>query len=159
MSETVFLDTSVLLNLLNVPRKNSHYAESITEFKRLASDVSVVLIIPVTAVVETGNHIAQLPDGAERRKRAALLCKWLQHALDGTSPWGLSRAEWDDVTLGRLINGYAHLPSLPELAIQEVGAGDAAILHERLRFLERVEVPSGRPVRIWTYDKGLGSFA
>lgn len=159
MSETVFLDTSVLLNLLDIPRKNSHRAEAVTEFKRLARDVSVVLIIPVTAIIETGNHIAQLADGALRRERAALLCQWLRQAIDGTSPWGLSRAEWDDATLGRLIDGHAQLPALPELASQKVGAGDAAILHERQRFLERVEVPSGQPVRIWTYDQELGSYA
>jgi hypothetical protein len=159
MAETVFIDTSVLLNLLDVPRKNSDRDEAVTEFKRLAKDVTVVLIIPVTAVIETGNHIAQLADGGLRRDRAARLCQWLRHALDGTSPWGLSRAEWDDAALGRLIEGHAHLPTLPELASQGVGAGDAAILHERQRFLERVEVPSGQLVRIWTYDHGLGSYA
>lgn len=81
-----------------------------------------------------------------RRERAALLCQWLRQALDGTSPWGLSRAEWD-ATLGRLIDGHAHLPALPELASQEVGAGDAAILHERQRFLSRHPDARGRAQR------------
>lgn len=159
MSETVFIDTSVLLNLLDVPHKNSHRVEAVEEFKRLARDPAIVLIIPVTAVIETGNHIAQLDDGNVRRQKAELLSGWLRKALDGTSPWGLSRSEWDDAALSRLIDGYLHLPGLPQLASQGVGAGDAAILHERQRFIERADVPSAQSVRIWTLDVGLGSYA
>lgn len=159
MAETVFLDTSVLLNLLDIPGKNSDRERAVAEFKRLALDAQVVLIIPVTAVIETGNHIAKLDDGGLRRQRAEQLCDWLRKAIDGTSPWGLSRAEWDDDTLRKLIDGHDSLPGLPDLAGQKVGAGDAAILHERRRFQERVDVPSGQPVRIWTYDNGLRAYA
>ncbi len=159
MAETVFPDTSVLLNLLDIPGKNSDRDQAAAEFKRLARDPQVVLIIPVTAVIETGNHIAQLGDGGLRRQRAEQLCEWLRMALDGTSPWGLSRTEWDDDTLRRLIDGHKHVPGLPDLAGQRVGAGDAAILHERRRFQERVDIPSARPVRIWTYDDGLRAYA
>lgn len=65
MTEVVFLDTSVLLNILKVPRKCSDWASVVDEFKKLAGD-GATLVFPLTAVIETGSVIAQLA-GHDRR--------------------------------------------------------------------------------------------
>lgn len=65
MAEVVFVDTSVLLNLLDVPGKNGDRDSVTAEFKRMASD-DAVLVIPIAAVIEVGNHIAHLSSGRQR---------------------------------------------------------------------------------------------
>lgn len=160
MTAVVFLDTSILLNLLDVPGKNSDRDTVVSEFV-LRQGEGDTFVIPATAVIEVGNHIAQLADGTERRHRAERFAKFLQHSLDGVSPWVVSGLVWDHDFLGRLINGNeaAYLPSLIDLATQEVGTGDAAILHEVQRYRERADVPSGQPVTIWSLDVGLSVYA
>lgn len=68
---------------------------------------------------------------------------------------------WDQAFLAGLIEGRAemHLPGLVDFASSQVGAGDAAILHERERYRSRVDIPSGQVVTIWTLDQGLAAYA
>lgn len=113
MAEVVFVDSSVLLNLLDVPGKNSDRGGVTAEFKAHAAS-GVTLIIPMAAVVEVGNHIAQLP-GHDRRDRAT--CS------------------------------------------NEIGGGDASILHELYRYRSRTDLPGALPVRLWTLDRGLAAYA
>lgn len=160
MAAVVFLDTSVLLNLLDVPGKNSDRAEIRADFtdRQEAGDT---FVIPTTAVIEVGNHIAQLPDGGERRDRASRFVKFLRRSLQGAPPWVVSGMVWDEGFLAGLLDGddQAYVPGLVDLATQQVGAGDAAILHEVQRYRARVDIPSGQTVTIWSLDAGLSAHA
>jgi hypothetical protein len=158
MAEVVFVDTSVLLNVLDVPGKNSDRSTVMTDFKALLVG-NATLVIPVAAVVEVGNHIAQLPSGSDRRTRASRFCDFLDRSLRGEAPWVVSGVPWDGSFLSRLINGDGGLPALTELCVSQVGSGDASILLELSSYRERADIPSAMPVRLWTLDAGLAAYA
>ena len=80
-------------------------------------------------------------------------------SMKGTPPWVVSGAVWDVAFLHDLVEGLPPRPNLVELATQGIGAGDASILLEAQRYRERVDLPSGLPLRIWSLDEGLQSYA
>ncbi len=155
MAGVVFLDSSVLFNLLDVPGKNGDRDEVLTEFQRLARD-RTTFIFPVAAVIETGNVIAQLADGHARRACMERFVEWLRKALATTTPLAVSGVPWDQSFLTALIDGGGNRMSLVEFATACVGSGDASLLLEKERYREKV--PSATPISLWTLDKTLGSF-
>lgn len=157
MAEVVFLDTSVLLNVLDVPRKNSDRDQVRAEFARLGVE-GATLIIPIAAVVEVGNHLAQLP-GHERRDRSRTFATFLRASVDGAAPWVVSGASWDDSFLRALLDGDQTRPSLEELCASGGGSGDSSILLELQRYRARTDLPSSLPIRLWTLDRSLRSYA
>ncbi|MGH9181685.1 MAG: hypothetical protein ACRDY5_08225, partial [Acidimicrobiales bacterium] len=86
MTTLTFVDTSVLCELLQVPGKSSpaRGAEVAAEADR-RQQAGERFVIPITAVIETGNHIAQA-DG-NRYEVAGRLVGLLQMALADDSPW------------------------------------------------------------------------
>lgn len=156
MAGVVFLDTSVLLNLLDVPHNNSDHAEIREEFRRLAADVTT-FVVPVTAVVETGNAIARLPGGNERRACMTRLADWLRTALTATAPLAVSGVAWDESFLIALLDGGGARMPLVEFATCGVGSGDAGLLLEVERY--RSKVPSATPIAVWTLDEALNAHA
>lgn len=158
MAEVVFVDTSVLLNLLDVPGKNSDHRQLAMEFKKLATD-NVTFVIPIAAVIEVGNHIAQLSSGDLRLDRARRFAGYLRSSLAGEAPWVVSGASWNEDFLRRLVDGHGTRPGLEGLCLTQVGSGDASILHELDRFRGRVDLPSQLPIRLWTLDAQLKAHA
>ena len=157
MSEVVFVDTSVLLNVLDVPHKNSDRDSIVQKFKDLARSGSL-LVIPIAAVVEVGNHLAQLP-GTVRRDRCERFTALLHSSLGNQAPWVVSGTTWDQVFLRDLLDGHASRPGMIELCTTAVGTGDGSILLELERYRSRSDVPSALPVRLWTLDQGLQAYA
>lgn len=64
-----FIDTSVMMNLLEVPEMCSD-AEKIKEEWIEVLKAEDVLILPIATIIETGNHIAHISNGNIRRKIA-----------------------------------------------------------------------------------------
>jgi hypothetical protein len=159
MEEAIFLDSSVLLNILDVPGKNNKRPTVLPRFQALCGSGSHLLVIPMAAVLEVGNHIAQISDGAVRRLLAERLVTFLRMSMQGAPPWVVSGAVWDTAFLHDLVEGSPPRPNLVELATQGIGAGDASILLEAQRYRERVDLPSGLPLQIWSLDEGLQSYA
>ena len=58
MSAVCIIDTSVFLNLLNVPGKNQDLESIVRSFQEY-TDLNVTFILPMATIIETGNHIAQ----------------------------------------------------------------------------------------------------
>lgn len=56
MREIVLLDTSVLCHLLDVPNKGGRQHEVMAELERL-QQTGATIVIPLTSVIETGNHV------------------------------------------------------------------------------------------------------
>ena len=65
----VVMDTCILLELLDVPKHNERHSDITEEFQRL-EDIGADLILPMAAIIEAGNHIADLPNGHDRRVAA-----------------------------------------------------------------------------------------
>lgn len=149
-----FVDTSVLCNLLAVPHMDQDRKSVLAEL--IARRKSHDLILPVTAVIETGNHIAQIADGRLRRSCAERFSEVLRMVVERKAPWTLNRVEWDEAHLLDLIGGAGTGSTLVELASQHLGCGDLSILAERNRYLERT---SGTTAEIWTLDGQLASYS
>ncbi|MGX2997330.1 hypothetical protein JNUCC64_24215 [Streptomyces sp. JNUCC 64] len=149
-----FVDTSILCNLLRVPGKCQDHERVIGELRRKQEARGVDLLLPVTAVIETGNHIAQLPDGYQRRTVAERFAEVLRMVVTGQAPWILNEVEWNAAHLNALISGGSSGASLVEHAVNKVGCGDVNILVERDRYLART---SGVEATVWTLDRGLAA--
>ncbi len=160
MADVIFIDTSVLLCILDVPGKNQDREPIVEEFADLATGAGNTLILPVATIVETGNHIAQLPDGTVRRNRMTKLSEILSMSASATPPWVVGKADWSPAFVQDLVTGLPeiHVGSLVELATRGVGVGDASILHEAQAYRASTNTPSGQRVRIWSLDAGLSAF-
>jgi len=153
----IFIDTSVLCCLLNVPGKNqdrdavmAHYGQ-----RREAKDA---FVLPVSAVIETGNHIEQLGEGLgdARWRCAEALCQFLTFMVNGAGQFIMHRFSWDEDLLREFCEGGNSSPSFTQAAASgQFGGGDLAILLERARYQDRVAVG---PVEVWTLDKKLSDY-
>ena len=152
-AKVTFIDTSVLCELLAVPGRCANHDNIRTEFE-LRDDDGERFVIPITTVIETGNHIAQT--AGDRRAAAERFVKFLNAAGASDAPFTVHRQDWDDEFLIELCAGNATGRSLVDLAVAKVGAGDVAILVERDR-LRRDSAYT--EVRVWTLDADLAAHA
>ena len=156
--KVTFVDTSVLLELLEVPGKAQQAAPIQAEFRERVS-AGERFVIPITAVIETGNHIAQARDGALRRQAAVRLVELLRGAIICQAPYVLNQVAWDDGFLEALCGGDSTAMDFITLAgTGLLGAGDVAVLVERDRFVDGSAL-SRQDVRIWTLDQELMAHA
>ncbi len=144
MSAIVLVDTSVLLNVLDVPGKNAHREQVLVEFEQ-AIDRGDHLFMPMAAVFEAGNHIAQLANGHQRRSSAERFVAAVQAALNDQAPWKpMGFPDLEQVALW--------LDAFPDAAMRGLGMGDLSIVEEwRARC---AQFPLSR-VRIWSLDDDL----
>lgn len=70
MREVVFIDTSILVNLLDIQGRNADRREVVAEF--LAGQAKqTTFVLPVTTIIETGNHIAHVHGPGDARRACA----------------------------------------------------------------------------------------
>jgi len=149
-----FIDSSVLLEILDVPGKASEHPRYLAEFARRA-EAKDRFILPVATLVETGNHIAQA--ASNRHESATRLERLIRSALDGKVPWAVRTASWDDDFVADLLTGGATGQSFVEhCASGLLGAGDLSILVEREYFVRETAY---RDVQIWTKDARLLAYS
>ena len=86
MSDIVLLDTSVYLNVLDVPSCNQDRTAILREFE-VSIDRGDYFLLPLAVVWETGNHIADLGDGQTRRTFAQKLVADVTRAFKGDVPY------------------------------------------------------------------------
>jgi hypothetical protein len=86
MSSICLIDTSIFLNLLNVPNRNQSRAKVLQDSKDYAA-AGCTFLLPMASILETGNHIAQNGDGNVRRATAQAFVKQVKAAFSGESPW------------------------------------------------------------------------
>ena len=102
----------------------------------------------MAAVLETGNHIAQVSDGGMRRKVAARFRDKVIQAIDGGAPW-TPTPFWETEHL------RSWLTDFPDHAMRGVGMGDLSIIKEWER--QREMFPRRR-VTIWSLDSDLQGY-
>ena len=154
MGSISFIDTSILCNLVPVPGYDQQ-REEVAEEMRRRLDNGEEFILPITSVIETGNHIAQLASGGARRQAATKLDGLLRFICAGEAPWVLHDIAWDRSFLQNLLDGADTMTTYVEHAQAGVGTGDLCILTERQAFSERSRIPAS----IWTLDGGLSAHA
>lgn len=157
-----FVDTSVLVEILRVPGK-SQKPEVVLDELRLRVAERRDLILPTAAVIETGNHIHHVPDGALRRSCAEEFAGLLDDSARGAAPWVLNDATWNGELLDRIRTGCSTGADLVGHATrgsrQGLGTGDLSVLAERDLYRDRRVDPRSVDVRVWSADTLLESFS
>jgi hypothetical protein len=156
MSEITLLDTSVYLNVLDIDGWNQDRVDILEQFKERIQRGDVFLL-PLATVVETGNHIADLPNGHARRKYAEKFVGDVRDALEGATPYRATyfpeRSEF-----------RAWLEVFPDMAMRNksvkktregVSLADLMIIKEYER-TKRLNSMSA--VSIWSLDSDLAAY-
>lgn len=86
MGAICLIDTSIFLEILNVPHKASQSELILQELKEKI-EARESLFLPMATILETGNHIAQNGDGNQRRICAETFVVQVTQALEGKSPF------------------------------------------------------------------------
>lgn len=150
----VFIDSSIMCNLVPVPGRDQDRTEVQSELReRLAKGQQFIL--PITAVIETGNFVAQLSNGRLRRETATRIADILRLICEGKAPWVLHDLAWNKLFLEAFLEGGGTQVDYIQHAMAQVGAGDLCLLTERQHYVERTGVPAS----IWTLDEALRAFA
>ncbi|MHB1536769.1 MAG: hypothetical protein ACYC1D_19605 [Acidimicrobiales bacterium] len=155
MTSVTFVDTSVLCELLGVPGKSDPARQGdVTAEMDRRWRAGERFVIPVTTVIETGNHIAQC-DG-DRFEIAGRLVRLLRSAAERQGPWLVLQTRLGEEFLGALCAGDSTGKSLEALAAARVGAGDVAVLVERDQLLASSAYTTAA---VWTFDADLAAYA
>lgn len=151
MTTVTLVDTSVLCELLQVPGKcdQDRFPLLIDELDKRAAR-GERLVIPVTAVIETGNHIAQCQ--GDRHLVARRLVDLLSRAASRDAPCAVLESRFHSEFLEALCGGDSTGEDLCALAARKVGAGDVAILVERDQLRRNTAL---RFIDVWTLDQDL----
>ncbi len=153
MSAVCIIDTSVFLNLLNVPGKNQDLESIVRSFQEY-TDLNVTFILPMATIIETGNHIAQNGDGGTRRKTAQRFCDAVRGAFTGEAPYQPSEFPSSAEVLTWLDKfpdnaGRCKAPTKPH---EGTSFGDLSIIEEFEKCVSRFPRIE---VFIWSLDSDL----
>jgi len=144
VSTIVIVDSTVLLNILNVPGRNQRRMEVLAELNELV-EAGDHLFIPMAAVVEVGNHIAHLGDGVQRRAAAQRFVSEVRKALSNDAPW-------KPINFPSMQELLSWLDAFPNSAMAGMGIGDLSIKKEWEVLCERFAMSR---VRVWTLNGHL----
>ena len=144
MKAICLIDTSIFVEILQVPGKSTHYGIIIRELEGKIHN-SESLFLPMATVLETGNHIAQNGDGNQRRVCAEKFVTQVTKALRNESPFQpIGIIDRDELSIW--------LDNYPDSAMQGMGLGDLSIMQDWKRLCA---LHSGRRVYIWSLDEHL----
>lgn len=146
MKPICLVDTSILLEILDVPGKAGRHATTIDELgEKIVAKES--LLLPIATIFETGRHIAQCADGSRRRKVATKFVKFIEDALDGVMPFS-------PVEIPAHHDIRKWLTVFPDEACRELSLADVSIIHDWER---QCALNKRCRVYIWSLDKHLQS--
>ncbi len=147
MSAVCLIDTSVFVELLNVPNRAGHHAETLAALRQRVI-VQESLFLPMATLLETGNHIGQNGDGGARRACAQRFVQQVSAALEGRSPFKPLHFLQADAL-------KAWLNEFPDHAATGSGLGDLSIVHDWHRLCQQNRA---RRVYIWSLDRHLAAY-
>lgn len=148
----LFIDTSVLDEILDVPGWSSKHSIARTELA-FRAEARRRLVIPITSLIETGNHICH--STGDRRAAASRFSTLVEQLSEGSSPWRTNNTSWDAKLLAEIRRGAGTGLDLTDLLSSKMaGGGDIAIVAEAGRLKESTfEVE----IDLWTTDSRLAS--
>ena len=147
MSAICLIDTSIFVEILDVPRKAARHEQVILELQ-VKIENSEALFLPMATILETGNHIAQNGDGGQKRACALKFVSRVQEALEGKSPFKpISFLEKEQL--------QQWLSEFPDSAMRGNSLGDLFIIHDFERLCRQ---SPRRAIYIWSQDRHLSSF-
>ena len=141
------VDTSIVVELLNLPGLASRHDGLVAEFEQRQA-AREQFLLPIAALIETGNHVAHIPDGTARRKSADDFVQFAVASLHGESPF-------TPTSLPSIPDVNAWLTDFPDHAMRGVGLADRSLI--ALWDVQRQLHPQRR-VYIWSLDDALISY-
>ena len=136
------LDTSILCELLEVPHLCKDAGTILSALEQKINDREA-LLLPLSTIVETGNHIGQNGDGQARRGAAERFVKLVRQALQGQTPFTPTPFFETEELL-------TWLEEFPDWATRGSGIADLTIVKEWER---QCQVHRSRHVYIWSTDR------
>src|SRR4051794_1277611 len=107
------------------------------------------LLLPMSAIIETGNHIGHIDNGHQRRKAAMDFVDFVKKALLGQSPFTATQPFKESESLLEWLDDF------PDWAGRGLGLGDLTILKE---FDRQCALNQSRLIYIWSLDGHLSSY-
>ncbi len=156
MGNIVLIDTSVYLNVLDVPGWNQDRTDILGEFKsRIENDD--VFLLPMATIWETGGHIADLSTGGRRREFAEKFLVQMQQALEGQAPFRPTHFPDKNEFLSWLVQfpDYAMRNKSDEKPNEGVSLADMSMVMEWEKMCAR---HSMSVVEIWSLDTDLSGY-
>ncbi|RVV99686.1 hypothetical protein EKE94_03110 [Mesobaculum littorinae] len=156
MSEVVLIDTSIFLNVLNVPGLNQDRVAILDEFEGRIKRGDHFLL-PMATIWETGNHISRLSTGGRRREFAETLAEQVRLALNGEVPFKATHFPDREEFLRWLM-------AFPEAAMRnksekKTNEGTSLADHSIVKEWERTVAQNpSRTVCIWSLDVDLSAY-
>ncbi|MFP4395235.1 MAG: hypothetical protein ACLFTI_08230 [Anaerolineales bacterium] len=145
------VDTSIFCEIVPVPGRNQHREAVLAKLEdHIRSNVT--LLLPIATILETGNHIAHISDGRQRRITATRFVELVQPALGDLGsppPWTVPHPLLDPQNLQH------YLSKFPDYAMQGIGLGDLSIIEEYDR---QCRLHRARHVFIWSLDHHLAAY-
>lgn len=155
MGTICIIDTSIFLNILNVPSRNNDRNRVIKDFETYIQS-EATFILPMATILETGNHIAQNGDGSIRRQIAAKFCDEVRKAIQGDAPYQISNFPEKEEVLEWLTE-FPDLAGRNKTPERHEGTsfGDLSIIKE---YQQARQTFSMSEVWIWSLDSDLESY-
>jgi hypothetical protein len=155
MSSICLIDTSIFLEILNVPNYNQHRASVLEDFQTYAQS-GCTFLLPMATILETGNHIAQNGDGTMRRTTALRFVKEVKEAFTGVAPWRTTTFP-NTTEIMLWIDQFPDLAGKNKAPEKQEGTsfGDLSIIQE---FNKSCKLFPMSEVFIWSLDRDLQSY-
>jgi hypothetical protein len=156
MSDIVLLDTTIYLNVLDVPGRNQQRDEIFNGFEGRARNGDHFLL-PMATIWETGNHISRLSTGALRRQYGLQLAENVQAALNGEAPFRTTYFP-DSSVFAQWLNtfpDFAQRNKSPDKTTEGISLSDLSIIKEWEQTRDRHSMSR---VLIWSLDSDLASY-
>ncbi len=156
MSDIVLLDTSVYLNVLNLPGRNQDRAAVLDLFTDRVQNGDHFLL-PMATIWEAGNQVSRLPDGAQRYRFAVKLVADVHNAINGEAPYRTTYFP-DSTVFSTWLNefpDYAKRNKAPDKTTEGISLSDLAIIQEWERTRARHSLSR---VLIWSLDRDLAGY-
>ncbi len=156
MSDIVLLDTSVYLNVLDVPGRSQQREEVFNHFELRAKSGDHFLL-PMATIWESGNHISRLSTGALRRQYALQLAENVQAALNGDAPFRTTYFPESSI-FAQWLNAFpdfAQRNKSPEKPNEGISLSDLSIIKEWEQTRDRHSMSR---VLIWSLDRDLAAY-
>lgn len=141
------IDTTILCEILEVPNKCGHSGLVLSEMEDKVREQEA-LLLPMSSILETGNHIGQNGDGNQRRLTASRFVQMIEQAVRGEAPF----TPTPFFEPKELLEWIGHFP---DWAGRGSGLGDLTILKE---FERQCALNRSRCVYIWSTDRHLSSY-
>lgn len=155
MDEIYFIDTCVLLDILQVPGKYDEH-RSKKHSKKLV-DISyktnTTIIMPISVIIETGNFINHIDNAYHKQQCFNKFMDILKNIKEETAPWLIYGYEYFQEDLNKIID------TATSLSPYGVGMGDSFILESFNRYIDTLEPYKKYLIEIWSDDNHLQSYS